>query len=192
MSSPPDPARESVAAPDAHGAASARRQQQHVEAQRQIQRHSAASMASGLIPLPLVDLAAVFTIQLKLLHSLARVYEVAFRADLGRSAIASLISSALPMAAGVRLGASLAKPVPALGQTVATGTLVLLNGAITYAIGQVFVQHFATGGTLLTFDPEAMRDYFAEQLDVGGTEVAKLRRHGKPSRAGRKRAARGT
>jgi hypothetical protein len=71
------------------------------------------------------------------------------------------------------VAASLAKAVPFFGSTLGYLTLPLLGGASTYAVGRVFLQHFESGGTFLTFDPEQVRDYFAEQFEAGKLMVAK-------------------
>jgi hypothetical protein len=34
-------------------------------------------------------------------------------------------------------------------------------------LSRVFIQHFEAGGTFLSFDPEAVRDYFFEQYQKG-------------------------
>jgi hypothetical protein len=81
----------------------------------------------------------------------------------------------VPTSLSPGLAASLGKFIPGVGQTLATGSAVLLNGAATYAVGKVFIQHFAAGGTFLTFDPEAVRDYFATQLKEGGEVAADLK-----------------
>ena len=59
-----------------------------------ILRHALASAGMGLIPLPLVDLAAITGINLKMLKDLAEVYGVPFRPELARSAVASLVATA--------------------------------------------------------------------------------------------------
>ena len=43
----------------------------------------------------------------------------------------------------------------------------ILAGATTYAVGKVFTQHFATGGTFLNFDPETVREYYYEMFKEG-------------------------
>jgi hypothetical protein len=43
---------------------------------------------------------------------------------------------------------------------------------VTYAIGRVFVQHYEMGGTLLDFDPDKTKAFFAEQFRVGKEYVA--------------------
>ena len=47
----------------------------------------------------------------------------------------------------------------------------ILGGASTYAIGKVFVQHFESGGTILTFDPQRVREYYEQQFEKGKKEV---------------------
>jgi len=107
-----------------------------------------------------------------MLHSLAGTYDIEFKTDLGRSAIASLVGGTVSTSLSPTLAASLAKFVPGIGQTLASGSALLLNGAATYAVGKVFIQHFAAGGTFLSFNPEAVRDYFQTQLQEGGRVAA--------------------
>jgi len=153
------------------------REHRHATADHLLRQYVLGSMAVGLVPFPLVDLAALAALQLKMLHSLAGVYDIKFQADLGRSAIASLLGSAVPASLTPSLAASLGKFIPGVGQTLSSGTAVVLNGAATYAVGKVFVQHFAAGGTFLTFDPEAVRDYFVTQLHEGKKVSAELHKH---------------
>jgi hypothetical protein len=37
-----------------------------------------------------------------------------------------------------------------------------LSSACTYAVGKVFIQHFSSGGTFLTFSPARVREYFGQ------------------------------
>ena len=144
-------------------------------AKRCILRYTSGGMAMGLVPFPLLDLAALTGVQLKMLHSLAEIYEVEFKASLGKSAISSLVGGLLPVASAAPVAASLSKFIPGIGHALSYGTLVVLNGASTYAVGKVFAQHFASGGTFLSFDPEAVRDYFAEQYEKGKKVVTSLK-----------------
>jgi hypothetical protein len=36
--------------------------------------------------------------------------------------------------------------------------------AATYAIGKVFIQHFASGGTLLDFEPPNYREFLSREM----------------------------
>ncbi len=140
-----------------------------------IRDYSLGAMAVGLVPVPLIDLAGLFAVQLKMLHGLANVFDIEFKGDVGRSALGSLVGGAIPVAAAPTVAASLGKFIPGFGQAIAAGSQVMLNGAATYAVGKVFMQHFASGGTFLTFDPEAVREYFEEQLEEGKKVASELR-----------------
>jgi hypothetical protein len=39
------------------------------------------------------------------------------------------------------------------------------GAAATYAVGQVFIQHFESGGTFLDFDPDKVREHFRQEFD---------------------------
>ena len=43
---------------------------------------------------------------------------------------------------------------------------------MTQAVGNTFVMHFESGGTLLTFDAEKFRDYFIKEFQEAGGTVA--------------------
>jgi hypothetical protein len=46
-------------------------------------------------------------------------------------------------------------------------SVAALSFATTYAVGNLFIQHFESGGTLLDFDPAKTREYFATQFKQG-------------------------
>jgi uncharacterized protein (DUF697 family) len=66
---------------------------------------------------------------------------------------------------------TLAKLIPGVGWVAAAASGALFAGAATFAVGRVFIQHFESGGTFLTFDPDKVRDYYASQFAQGTTEV---------------------
>jgi uncharacterized protein (DUF697 family) len=137
-----------------------------------IRKWTAWSAGFGLIPIPFIDYATTTGFSLKMLHSLAKYYNVEFRTQLGKSAITALLGSSPVLALGA-LTAVKAVPIVGLPLAVATGPLVA--GGITYAIGRVFTAHFGSGGTLFDFDPEKFRDYFQEQIEAG-KEIVKQRK----------------
>jgi uncharacterized protein (DUF697 family) len=134
------------------------------------------TMGAGLIPYPLVDLAAVIGIQIKMTKDLAELYEVPFRENAAKTIIGSLLggitSSSLAFGSIGLLAASLVKMVPIIGTAPGLITVPLISGAVTYAVGRVFIMHFETGGTLLDFDPAKVREHFREALKEG-EKVAK-------------------
>lgn len=124
------------------------------------------SMGLGMVPVPLFDIVALIGTQIKLVHRLAKHYEVPFKRDLVKSLLISLTSGVLGVS-GVIGMASLAKVFPIFGSLVGSATASSLSGSLTYAVGQVFIWHFEQGGTLLNFDPKKMRKLFKRELEEG-------------------------
>ena len=137
------------------------------ELDRVIRHHVYTSMAVGLVPLPIVDFLGVAGIQLNLIRKLAKMYDVKFSKGTVKNILASLIGGAVPMAISPPLAASFVKSVPLVGQSVGTVTMPIVSGASTYAIGKVFIRHFASGGTFLTFDTEKVKDYYQTMFKEG-------------------------
>ena len=144
---------------------------QDEKAKHTVQRYIYWSMGAGLIPLPFVDLAAVFGIQVKMIYDLSKEYNIAFSKSRVKSLVASLVGGAVPTAVGgavstLALG-SMAKTLPYIGTVVGVVSVPVFCGASTYALGRVFIQHFASGGTFLDFDPAAVREYYRTQFEAG-------------------------
>jgi uncharacterized protein (DUF697 family) len=141
-----------------------------------IRKRVYAAVGAGFVPVPIFDLVALTGIQIEMVARLSRLYEIPFRKDIVKTAISSLIGGALPVAASPLI-ASLLKMVPVVGYTTSAVTLSATGGASTYAIGKVFVQHFETGGTLLNFNADKVKEYYNEKFKEGekvaGTAKAK-------------------
>ncbi|RPI01010.1 MAG: DUF697 domain-containing protein [Ignavibacteriae bacterium] len=128
-----------------------------------VNKYTMWSMGAGLIPIPLADLAAVTGIQMKMLSELATVYKTQFSENAAKSIIAGLVGGISTGYIAQRYAMSFMKSVPVIGLL---GTSVY-SGAITWAIGKVFVRHFETGGTFLTFDVEKTKAYFVDLYKQG-------------------------
>ncbi|MGJ4928869.1 YcjF family protein [Bradyrhizobium sp. HKCCYLS2038] len=142
-----------------------------------VSRFSKWSAAAGVIPLPIVDMVAVGGIQLQMLRRLAEIYDVPFSDNRGKSVIASLAGSIIPVGAGAAAATGLLsalKVVPPLGMTLAAVTMPAVSGAATYVIGKVFIQHFASGGTLLDFNPGDYREFIKKQTSSASTAGSDL------------------
>lgn len=136
------------------------------ETDRLIKNHTYGSMGVGLIPIPVVDFLALTGIQIRLLYKLSKFYGVEFSKDKAKNIISALVGSYVPVAAAGPI-ASMVKMVPIIGQVTGALTMLATGGACTYAVGRVFVQHFESGGTFLDFEPEKVKEYFAEQFKEG-------------------------
>jgi uncharacterized protein (DUF697 family) len=60
---------------------------------------------------------------------------------------------------------SLVKAVPAVGWVVGAVTMPALSAGATYVVGKVFIQHFASGGTLLDFNLPDYREFIKVQKE---------------------------
>ncbi|MCJ7594164.1 MAG: DUF697 domain-containing protein [Desulfobacterales bacterium] len=144
------------------------------KAQDMVKNHVFGAMGTGLIPIPILDAAAVSGVQLHMLHRLARHYGIPFIETRAKALTASLIGSLGPaVLAGGAFG-MLVKALPGIGSILGAVKLSVFSGAATYAVGMVFVQHFESGGTFLDFQPEKVRDYYARQYMKGREAASEL------------------
>ena len=137
-------------------------EQRDQEASDLVNRFVAWSGAAGLIPLPGVDVLAVGGLQLQMLRRLSQIYGVAFSENLGKSVIASLAGAVLPASTATTTAmtmGSLVKGLPGMAGWPGVVTMPALSAGATYVIGKVFIQHFASGGTLLDFDVPDYREF---------------------------------
>jgi len=139
-----------------------------------IRRNVLWALGAGVVPLPLLDIVAISGVQLKMLAELSELYKLPFQEEIARKLVSSLFSSVVGVKAGVILGASIAKFLPTVGTAVGVVAVPLLGGAFTMATGKVFVMHFESGGTLLDFDPYAMRAYFKREFEKAKAAVAEV------------------
>jgi uncharacterized protein (DUF697 family) len=144
------------------------------DADRIVRRYMLWSASTALIPLPVVDMVAVAAIELALLVKLSDHYRIRFSAQRGKALIASLIGG---LHAGLFSG-SLLKMVPVIGLGGAIVPIAALAGALTYAVGKVFIYHFEAGGTLLDFDPSKLEKYFIKKFKEGHQAAMKRSKTG--------------
>lgn len=137
----------------------------HTEAQNIVKNNIITSVASGLVPIPLFDIISLTNIQFHMIQTLAEHYEVPVD-NISRSLVTSLISGSLPVISVLGAG-SILKSIPGIGSLAGSGSVSIISGAISYAIGQVFIRHFEVGGTLKDFSHTSAKDYFNEQFKAG-------------------------
>ncbi|MEQ8393433.1 MAG: DUF697 domain-containing protein [Thalassospira sp.] len=137
-----------------------------------VRRNTMWAAGTGLIPIPVLDSAAIVAVQLKMLAELSSLYQVDFQKNSGQAVIATMMTSLSGsvlgksfLATGIFSG--LAKVIPVVGSTLSILTIPGFNAAFTYALGRVFLKHYAIGGTLQDFDPEKAEPYFKEKFKEG-------------------------
>lgn len=139
-----------------------------------------AGAALAAIPVPItpwLDLGALTAINLKMLYGLTEDYDIPFSKDLGKETISSLLAGVVPAGGTIPLAKGLIKLIPGIGVWASIGSSTLLSGAATYAVGKVFIQHFEAGGTILTFNPAKVREYFMAEFEKGKQVVTDIKQN---------------
>jgi uncharacterized protein (DUF697 family) len=141
-----------------------------------ISKHVGAAMGFGFLPLPVVDFVAITGVQMDLVYRLSRIYDVEFSTQAVRALLGSLLGASVPLQPALVSGLKL---MPGIGVAAAFVAQPALAGASTYAIGKVFVEHFESGGTLLTFSASKMKEHFEQRMNEGKQVVANMRKSSK-------------
>ena len=135
-----------------------------------INEHVLWSIGAGLVPVPILDIAAVSAIQLDMLKQLSSHYGVKYTESEGKVWLSALTGT---MAA--KLAANAIKLIPGIGSVIGGVSMSVLSGASTYALGQVALRHFEGKGTLSSIDLGAAKRAFDAELEKGKEVAARLR-----------------
>jgi len=142
-----------------------------------LKKHVSLSMGVALIPIPIVDFVSVTAIQMSLLSEIAEKFGVPFSKEKVKSLLFSLVGGSIPVAANMPV-ASMIKSIPVIGTVSGLITMPIISGASTYAIGKLFIQHFADGGTFSNFEPQNAKENYAKISEKGmrfASDLAKKR-----------------
>lgn len=140
-----------------------------------VMNHVYWSLGAGVIPIPILDIAAVTATQVDMLRQLANLYEVRFLEDQGKVLVTGLAGGAV-----ARIAGSLIKAIPLVGTILGVVSMPAMSAASTYAIGHVFIRHFENGGTLANFEPTAFAGMYDELFEKGrklATEAEKNKKN---------------
>jgi len=144
------------------------------KARRIVRTHLHGSLGGGFIPIPGIDLATVFGIQMSMLYSLSKLYGIEFKKTAASASIASLLGSVIPYSFTNGFVGTFLTMIPLVGPALAAFSMSAFSAAFTYAIGRVYIQHFETGGNFLNFDPVALKEFFREAFAEGQKEAKNL------------------
>jgi uncharacterized protein (DUF697 family) len=131
-----------------------------------IKYYSAWSFGAGIVPLPVLDVLLVIGVNAQMLRKMSATYGVPFSENVAKTLIASLLSGVVPGALSFGIVGYALRAVPAVGQILGVLVMPAFSSAATYAIGRVFLQHYESGGTLLNFNPDAMREHFRKEFEA--------------------------
>lgn len=128
-----------------------------------IQTQVMVSMGAGLVPIPILDIAAVTAVQLDLVKQLSQVYGVQHQGGMVDKGLVTALTGSI----FARIGASFIKVIPVVGSMLGGVSMAIMSGASTYAVGQVFKRHFEAGGDFSNFNPASARSLFDEEYERG-------------------------
>ncbi|MBL7980120.1 MAG: DUF697 domain-containing protein [Bacteroidetes Order II. Incertae sedis bacterium] len=148
-----------------------------------VKTHTIYAAGGGLIPLPLVDFAAVTAVQLDMLKQLCGLYNVDYNDNVGKSWVTALAGTSLSA-----IGASFVKAIPFVGSVLGGLSMSALSGATTYGIGQVFITRLEEDGDIADFDVETAREAFETAYEEGKSKVNEWQEEIKSWRNGGKEA----
>jgi uncharacterized protein (DUF697 family) len=121
-----------------------------------VNRHAAYSAVGGIIPLPLINLAGVTTIIVRMVKVLSDHYGVPFERDRARAIVVGLVGGIVPTGAAAVATSALFYILPPsafIGLAVSSVTAA----TFTRGIGRIFVEHFESGATLDDFSASQRR-----------------------------------
>ena len=118
--------------------------------------------AAGAVPIPILDIAAVATVQLDMLKELCHAYEVPYSSVKGKALISSIAGSLM-----ARSWASFLKAAPGFGSLIGTFSMSIMSGATTFALGKVFDKYLSEKDSLDDIDAKEARKMFKKEFRKG-------------------------
>ena len=111
------------------------------DARKIVERYKLYAAVGGLLPLPIVNVAGVTAIIMRMVRALCTHYGAPFEQDRARTIVMGLMGGAVPTGLGVATASTLAFIVP--GSTlVGLAVSSVTAAAFTRGIGFVFIEHF--------------------------------------------------
>jgi uncharacterized protein (DUF697 family) len=131
-------------------------------------------MGVGIIPMPVLVIAGVGGIQLKMMSDICAVYQTPFTEQKGRSILLAIVGAAAPTAIGLGGLTGLVASIPFVGPFIFPATVPILAGGATWAVGRMLVEHLESGGSFLSFDASETKEMFAQRFEEGKAEAKKF------------------
>jgi uncharacterized protein (DUF697 family) len=125
-------------------------------AQTIVESHANYSAIGGIIPLPIVNVASVTTIIVRMVKMLCRLYGVPYERDRARAIVIGLAGGAMPTGLSAVTASTLFYLVPG-SNLVGLAVSSVAASACTRHIGRIFIDHFERGATLADIPAIKMR-----------------------------------
>lgn len=124
------------------------------------------SAAAAIVPVPYLDMAALATVQVKMVRDLADAYGQDRNDQTLNGTISALLGTlGATSASGALVGPAI-KLIPGGGSLLGSVTVGAFGSAATYAIGKVFVKHFESGGSISNFSAEKVTEDLKKEFSA--------------------------
>jgi uncharacterized protein (DUF697 family) len=131
-----------------------------------IKNRSLLAASMGIVPIPVFNLASVTVVQIAMVQSISRLYNIEVKKSWIKNILASILGG-LVTTGGSRFVAKGLVAVPLLGVPLAVLTAPALNGLTTYAIGYMFVRYFESDDGFLKTNFKALGGWFKDGFKEG-------------------------
>ena len=131
-----------------------------------IKARSLVAAGLGIVPFPVFNLVSATAVQISMVQSLTRLYNI----EVKKSWIKNVISSVLGGCASTGLAglsAGTLGAAPVVGASLVVLSAPVLNGITTYAIGYMFVRYFESPDGFLKTNFKALGEWFKEGFRTG-------------------------
>ena len=136
------------------------------KAEELIKARALLAAGLGIVPVPFFNFASATAVQMAMVQSLTKIYNV----EAKKSWIKNIISSVLGGFATTNLAglsAGTLAGVPVVGVSLAVISAPALNGLTTYALGHMFIRYFESPDGFLKTNADALSDWFKEGFKSG-------------------------
>ncbi|MCP4344489.1 MAG: DUF697 domain-containing protein [Desulfobacterales bacterium] len=145
--------------------------ERRTQADKIVKKHVLWAIGGGVVPIPLLDIAAVSLVQVDMLKQLCRLYGVSYSESKGKAILSAVAGSSL-----ASVGASAIKTIPWVGTILGGVSMPILSGASTYALAQAIVLHFESDGNLFDIDLEMVKNVYKENFKKGKEFASNLKK----------------
>ncbi len=125
-----------------------------------VYRYMAVSAGAALIPVPGIDTAVLAVVHVALIKELCDHYGVSFSEHSARNILIAVVGGFVPGTIGSFISRKFLKAIPTGARVFGWALMSASSAAFSYGIGRVFIHHFESGGTLLSFDASRLHDTF--------------------------------
>jgi len=130
-----------------------------------LKSYTAYTSGAGIIPFPGADIATVSVLQYRLVSKIAEQYGIEVEKERLKQIIGTLLATVVTASIAYGPVSQFLALTSGLGWVMKSAVSISISGATTYALGNLFIRHFESGGTLLDFDVKEQSKAYKKMVD---------------------------